>query len=245
VNETPLYCWFNIIDEQFELALDTLQELLDSGFVVIPGPIPPDLWPQFTADYDAAVSSTAPNDISIGRSTTRVSNFVSKGQEFAKVFLYEPILAACCRVIEQPFKLSTLHSRTVHAHSPAQDLHVDFGRDVQGWPMVGFILMVDEFREDNGATRFVPGSHRWTTPPTDLNPNRASQVVACAPAGSLIIYNGSVWHGHAANLLDQPRRSLQGAFIRRSADAAIDWATRTTPETLDRIGPLGKHLLAI
>ena len=25
------------------------------------------------------------------------------------------------------------------------------------WPLVGFILMVDEFRPDNGATRFVPG----------------------------------------------------------------------------------------
>lgn len=25
----------------------------------------------------------------------------------------------------------------------------------------GFILMIDEFRPDNGATRFAPGSPRW------------------------------------------------------------------------------------
>lgn len=34
-------------------------------------------------------------------------------------------------------------------------------RDSADWPLVGFILMIDEFRPDNGATRFVPGSHRW------------------------------------------------------------------------------------
>lgn len=30
---------------------------------------------------------------------------------------------------------------------------MDFERALEGWPMLGFILMVDEFRADNGATR--------------------------------------------------------------------------------------------
>jgi hypothetical protein len=29
-------------------------------------------------------------------------------------------------------------------------------RDSVDWPLVGFILMIDEFRADNGATRFAP-----------------------------------------------------------------------------------------
>jgi ectoine hydroxylase-related dioxygenase (phytanoyl-CoA dioxygenase family) len=48
--------------------------------------------------------------------------------------------------------------RTLRPSLPAQNLHVDFERDGRGWTMVGFIFMVDEFRNDNGATRFVPGS---------------------------------------------------------------------------------------
>lgn len=115
--------------------------------------------------------------------------------------------------------------------------------------MVGFIFMVDEFRCDNGATRFVPGSHRWSTIPGDhINDHLAGDeglVQACGPAGSVIIYNGSVWHGHATNESVEPRRSIQGAYIRREAQAGCDLPARMRPETLACIGPLAKYLLAI
>ena len=79
-----------------------------------------------------------------------------------------PVLKACCRTIKEPFRLSTIHARTLRAGLPAQNLHADFERDAHGWTMVGFIFMVDEFRDDNGATRFVPGSHLWSAVPPDL-----------------------------------------------------------------------------
>jgi ectoine hydroxylase-related dioxygenase (phytanoyl-CoA dioxygenase family) len=93
-----------------------------------------------------------------------------------------------------------MHARTLRPGLPAQNLHVDFGRDCHGWTMVGFIFMVDEFRNDNGATRFVPGSHLWSAVPPDLlgglKADYPGQVLACGPAGSMIVFNGSVWHGH-------------------------------------------------
>jgi ectoine hydroxylase-related dioxygenase (phytanoyl-CoA dioxygenase family) len=109
--------------------------------------------------------------------------------------------------------------------------------------------MVDEFRTDNGATRFVPRSHKWPTIPTDFPNDRSSdyegQVLACGPAGSVIIYNGSVWHGHTANRVGEPRRSIQGAFIRRDSESAVNQAARIRPETLGRIGLLAKYVLAV
>jgi len=65
------------------------------------------------------------------------------------------------------------------------------------------------------------------------------------PAGSMIIFNGSVWHGHGANSTGKPRRSVQGAFIRRGESRAIDFASRTQPETLERICPPAKYLSAL
>ena len=115
--------------------------------------------------------------------------------------------------------------------------------------MVGFIFMVDDFRSDNGATRFVPGSHRWPTIPGEdmkgLASDHECEVIACGTAGSVVIYNGSVWHGHTANRSGEPRRSVQGAFIRREAEAWGNWAARMLPQTRARINPLAQYLLAI
>ena len=241
--------WFKVIDARCELSADAVQDLHEVGFVVIPGPTAPDRLAQLAAAYDAAVVCAASDDVSIGGSTTRVNDFVNRGPEFDGFYVYKPILEACGLIIRQPFKLSTMHARTVRPYSQAQNLHVDFKREVGGWPMVGFIVMVDDFRADNGATRFVPGSHKWPTLPTDFPGNTSAdhegQVLACGPAGSIIIYNGSVWHGHTANGSGEPRRSIQGAFIRRDAESATNQAARILPETLGRVGNLAKYLLAV
>jgi ectoine hydroxylase-related dioxygenase (phytanoyl-CoA dioxygenase family) len=160
-----------------------------------------------------------------------------------------PLLEACYHVIAAPFKLSTTLGRTLRPHAAAQDLHVDIKRDSADLPMVGFILMIDEFRPDNGATRFMPGSHKWPTVPEEVMHDRQAEyegeVPACGPAGSLIIFNGSVWHGHTANKSARARRSIQGYFVRREAQSGIDLAARMQPETLARIGPLARYVLAV
>jgi len=120
-----------------------------------------------------------------------------------------------------------------------ESLHVDFEREDDGWPMVGFIIMVDEFRSDNGATRFVPGSHMKNPTADD------GEVMVRGPAGSIIIYNGSVWHGWTANRSAKPRRSIQGAFIRREYQSGVNLKARMLPETLGRIGGLAKYLLDV
>ena len=79
----------------------------------------------------------------------------------------------------------------------------------------------------------------------DTSADYEGQVVACGPAGSVIVYNGSVWHGHAANRVDEPRRSIQGAYIRRDAQSAVNQAARLRPETLGRIDKLAKYVLAV
>jgi hypothetical protein len=239
--------WFNVIAAKCALSTRAVQDLHEVGFVVIPGPVPADGLVQLAAGYDSAVASAGSDDVSIGSSTIRVHDLVNRGPEFDGLYVFQPVLEASCRIIGQPFKLSTMLARTLSPRSPAQGLHVDFKRDAKGWPMVGFIIMIDEFRSDNGATRFVPGSHKTLQSPADVMKDATaahdSQVLACGSAGSLIIYNGSIWHGHTANQSAQPRRSIQGAFIRRKAQGCVNQRTRIRPETLGRIGGLAKYLL--
>ena len=127
--------------------------------------MPPERLESFTDAYTAAMASASGPDVRVGSTSTRVSDFVNRGTDFDALYIFPPLLDACCRVIGQPFKLSSLHARTLRPHTPAQELHVDVQRGSPDWPLLGFILMLDEFRPENGATRFVPGSHHRSDAP--------------------------------------------------------------------------------
>jgi ectoine hydroxylase-related dioxygenase (phytanoyl-CoA dioxygenase family) len=63
------------------------------------------------------------------------------------------------------------------------------------WPLV-------EFTDENGATRIVPGSHRWTEEiPGPETETVGIELSIC----SALIYLGSVWHGGGANRSTKPR----------------------------------------
>ncbi len=163
----PVFEWFSTLAAGSELPMDAASELQERGFVVLPGPVPSDRMERLVDAYTAAVASATGDDVRVGSASTRVNDFVNRGAEFDDLYVFPPLLEACCTVIGRPFKLSSLHARTLRPLSPAEELHVDVRRDSADWPLLSFILMVDEFRPDNGATRFVPGSHRWSNTPGD------------------------------------------------------------------------------
>ncbi|HEX8179572.1 MAG TPA: phytanoyl-CoA dioxygenase family protein [Pyrinomonadaceae bacterium] len=242
--------WFSIISADCGLSTNAIQSLNAVGFVVIPGVIAPDRLAQLSSAYDSAVASASSDEVGVGSTTTRVHDFVNRGSEFDELYVCQPLLKACCHVIGQPFKLSSMLARTLHPNVQAQRLHVDFKPDEERFPLVSFIFMIDEFRSNNGATQFVPGSHKWSGVPHELTNDHLAEyenriVTACGQAGSVIIFNGSVLHGHSANTTAAPRRSIQGAFIPRDAQAGTDFSIRMRSETLARIGSLARYVLAI
>ena len=240
--------WFTRCATGDALPAHAASELDERGFVVLPGPVPSERMDALADAYTAAFAATG-DDIRVGSTSTKVGDFVNRGTECDDLYVFPPLLEACCRVIGRPFKLSSFLARTLRPHTAAQELHVDVRRESADWPLLGFILMVDEFRPDNGATRFVPGSHRWSSNPEDTIPDlRAKhdeQVLACGNAGSLLVFNGSAWHGHTANTSSGPRRSLQGAFIPRTGRAGTDFAARMQPETRARLSELARYVLAL
>ncbi len=207
------------------------------GFVVIPGPCR-DI-ALLPAAYDTFVAAADPASVKTGSTSIRVSGLVNGGPAFDPIYVHPPLLAAAQAVIAAPFKLSAFHARTLRPGVAAEALHQDFAPVAGGWPMVGFILMIDAFTEDNGATRFLPGSQG--RPEVGAEPLGLYQ--ACGPAGSMVLYNGSVWHGHGANLTGLPRRSIQGALIRRDQQSSVDHAALTLPQTRARLSDVALKLL--
>ena len=241
--------WFSTLAAGNELPTYAASELEERGFVVLPGMVVAECLDRLTAAYTEAVASATGDDVRVGSTSTKVSDFVNRGAAFDNIYVFPPLLEACGQVIGGPFKLSSFHARTLRPGAHAQELHVDVPRNSSDWPLVGFILMVDDFRPDNGTTRFVPGSHRWSGTPedtmSDVRAAHEAEVLACGAAGSLLVFNGSTWHGHTANTSKRPRRSIQGAFIPSGGLAAIDFAARMQPETRARLRPLAHTVLAL
>ncbi len=240
---------FHTICGAHRLSTEQQQHLCNAGFLVLPNMLGDGELVALERAYDTAMAAGEGDDFRVATSTTRLNHLVSRGPAFESLFLHAPLLAAASLVIGGPFKLSSLLARTLRPHTPAQDLHVDLKRNSDAFPMLGFILMIDSFRPDNGGTRFIPGSHlRPDSPETSLPDLRASleaEVLACGPAGAATIFNASTWHGHTANLSDLPRRSIQGYFVPRDAHSGSNPGTRLPPETLARLSPLAQYLLVI
>ena len=90
---------------------------------------------------------------------------------------------------------------------PAQIIHRDrlawggfLPRDIE--PQFNTIWALTNFTEDNGATRVVPGSHRW---PDEQRAEADEFDRATMTAGSVLIYSGSVLHSGGANQTDETR----------------------------------------
>ncbi len=244
--------WHSIIAKESHLPPDAARQLRDDGFAIVRGPAIEEGFERFADAYDRAVAAADPADVHVGstKSSSRIDDFVNRGPEFDGIYIYRPLLEACCQIIGGPFKLSGMRARTLNPGAAAERLHVDVKHQADGWPLVGCILMVDAFNTENGATRFVPGTHLQPREPGELmkNPQDAhnEQVLACGPAGSIIIFNASVWHGHSANRSTKPRRSIQAHFVPREAKASPDDHSRVMrPETLQRIGDIAKYVLNI
>jgi ectoine hydroxylase-related dioxygenase (phytanoyl-CoA dioxygenase family) len=66
-----------------------------------------------------------------------------------------------------------------------------------------------DFTLENGATRVIPGSHQWKEP---RPPAEDDVVQAAMPAGSVLVYLGSVLHGGGANHSNRPRMGLVNTY---------------------------------
>ena len=225
-------------------------ELHAQGFCVLRSLVPTPKLARIAAAYDRAFGEATAPDLRTSSTggNKRLSDFVSRGAEFDDLYVLDPVLSACVDTFGPHFKLSSFLGRTVLPGAAAQRLHVDVRPDEDAWPLLAFIVMVDEFRSDNGATRFVPGSHHAEA--TDARegnqrPDDGAQVLACGPAGSVIVYFGSTWHGYSANRSTRERRAIQGAYVPPGGTAAVQWRSRLNGETLGRLSPSARRVLAV
>ncbi|MBV8683019.1 MAG: phytanoyl-CoA dioxygenase family protein [Caulobacteraceae bacterium] len=191
------------------------------------------------------------------RPNQRVWMLLNKGRVFRDLMLHPIVEAMMGHLLGQDFLVSSFTANIAHPGGEPMVLHTDQGY-VGFWtpkPVVANIAwMLDDFTDANGATRLVPGSHldSSATPrsssyvpdqPANM-PTQEDTIAAEGPAGSVLCFDGRLWHGTGANLTDRPRHALLSyhcrPFVRQQEnftlglDPAIRDAER--PALLNRLG---------
>jgi ectoine hydroxylase-related dioxygenase (phytanoyl-CoA dioxygenase family) len=149
-----------------------------------------------------------------GYRTKRIYAVFAKTRALDIAATHPLVLGALDRVLGEHYLLSAPTGIEIGPGEVAQVLHHDDGIYPIAQPHPELVTNVmwafDDFTEANGATRIVPGSHRGAH--AEVGPNTKT-VAAEMPAGSAMIYLGSVWHGGGANRTERARLGVAIEYI--------------------------------
>lgn len=103
---------------------------------------------------------------------------------------------------------------------------------------INALVAIDQMTVKNGATCVVPGSHGLVRSLADGGAEMESICTSVvAPAGSLILMDGGLWHAAGTNDSDAPRRVLKLLFVRPWVRPQLDYASLIDGETRRQVSP--------
>jgi ectoine hydroxylase-related dioxygenase (phytanoyl-CoA dioxygenase family) len=173
----------------------------------------------FAEAFRPGISEGAIKAAFAGGQTKRFSGLISKAPAFAEVVDHDLLHEWATQAFKNDYWINTAQAMIVGPGSQDQYLHRDWGN----WPIaasqgpkgpeatVSIMLALSDFTAENGATRVVPGSHKWDDFSREAEPE--SVVQAVMPAGSALLYTGKTIHGAGANRTeDQWRFGIHLSF---------------------------------
>jgi ectoine hydroxylase-related dioxygenase (phytanoyl-CoA dioxygenase family) len=142
-----------------------------------------------------------------GTKTVRIYNLLARSKVFEAVPVHAKVLPIVERVLGRSCLVSSISSVAILPGERAQPIHSDDQLIPLPKPhvpiMVNSMWALTDFTAENGATRLVPGTHR-----ADKSPELGAAcdtIHAVMKKGSVLVWNGSMWHGGGANRTDDRR----------------------------------------
>jgi ectoine hydroxylase-related dioxygenase (phytanoyl-CoA dioxygenase family) len=188
----------------------------EEGFTIVEDAIEPDLVDALVHAIDSLHEKlgVAPaQNLFEGLHTLRVYNLLARDRVFEKVPVHDAVLPIVEKVLDQGCLVSSLSSITILPGERAQPIHADDQLIPLPKPHVPLVCnsmwALTDFTEANGATRLVPRTHRADgNPELTLDENAHTTVSAVMKRGSVLVWNGSLWHGGGANATTERRIGL-------------------------------------
>ena len=151
-----------------------------------------------------------------GYKTLRLGAILALSRSSAELIAHQRVMEIADALLKPNcvnYRIGSCTAIEILAGEDDQVLHRDDGFYPIKIPQVEFQIgamwALDDFTEENGATRIVPGSHKQ---PDFAANNDTSVVQAVMPRGSVLYYLGSTHHGGGANRSNATRSGLINTY---------------------------------
>lgn len=222
--------------------------LATAGCAVVERLVAPTLLARAHAELAPYLEATPPGtDEFAGRRTRRTGGLVARSPACRELVMHPLVLAAVRETLQHAtsIQLHLTQVISIEPGEPGQMIHrdqwaFDFFPFPSGYEVqCNTIWAMTDFTARNGATRVLPGSHRLAD---RLQLTHDEVEAAEMPAGSVLVYTGSLYHGAGANASDEIRRGVNITYavswLRQEENqylAVPPEIARTLPEPLLRL----------
>jgi ectoine hydroxylase-related dioxygenase (phytanoyl-CoA dioxygenase family) len=207
-----------------------LKRIDQDGYTVVDGVFDADFAEGLISTLDRTADALriglGPNEFE-GTQTRRVYNLLAHGPEWQALPVHPAVLPIVDGVLDPGCLISSLSSIDIGPGETPQVLHADDQLIPIVRPHAALVCnsmwALTDFNETNGATRIVPGSHRFDASPV---PGAHHESIAAEmPRGSVLIWHGSLWHGGGANHTGERRVGIAvnycAGFIRQQENQQL------------------------
>ncbi|KAH7144591.1 phytanoyl-CoA dioxygenase [Dactylonectria estremocensis] len=192
-----------------------VEQVQKDGYVVIPNVFTEAQALAAIAEIDR-LHGDAPKvgrDAFDGFKTNRIFSLLGKTRVFDKFCLLPQVLALNEFFLDEDYLIYIMETIVINPGEKNQVLHHDDSvtRLPRPRPPVTAAIMVvlDDYTELNGATRIIPGSHKWGS---DRLGEDHEAISAVCPRGSVVYFLGTTWHSGGANRSSKPRHAATIQF---------------------------------
>lgn len=127
-------------------------------------------------------------------------------------------------------------SRRIHIDAQAQSVDCVMN--------VGVLVALDDFTDENGATRFLPGSHLSLDAPDEGDFMKRAQRTY-PRAGEAVIFNARTYHYGGENRTSKPRHAITLNVCRPWMKQRFDYPRMLSAEQLRALGPVGRRFVGM
>ena len=180
----------------------------------------------------------------------RVFNLLDLHPVFIELIQHSLALGLVRELLGEHFLISNFTANIARPGSESMALHSDQGIvTTPPWvaaEAMNIIWVLDDMDEENGATRYVPDSHRWQTPDDLPDDPRALSVPFEAPAGSVLAMDGRLWHTSGANRsTDRERALLFGFYCADHVRPQSNWNVQLRQAVQNGLSPQMRQWLGL